>query len=678
MKNRHIVFPLPLALTLVIGLAFSSTSRAAEPDLLSLSLEDILNVQITSVSRKSQRLTDSAAAAFVLTNEDIRRSGATSIPEALRMVPGLDVARLGSNRWAVSSRGFNGRFANKLLVQVDGRSIYSKLFSGVFWEAEDLMLEDVERIEVIRGPGAALWGSNAVNGVINIITRKAKATQGSLLTAHAGSVERGGASVRHGGQVDEDTYYRVWGKTFVSGPSVDADGRRTNDVGHSTRGGFRLDKDTGSGGSFSLIGNAYDFSSGEQLLQPNPLAAPYVTPVDLEQKNTGVNLLGRREWNLADGSQAQLQAYIDHSSLRANAVINESRTTVDLDFQYRLPISSRQDLIWGLGYRWAEDSIDTNWVLLNTSPKEQTTQLASAFVHDEITLQPDRWKLMLGAKLEHNSYTGAEIQPNARITWTPSPHDTLWAAVSRGVRTPSRAERDSTVDYFVIPPFTSQNPGPLPVLSRVYSNRDLVSEKLLAYEVGYRTQLSSRLSVDTALFYNRYKDLRSAASLGTSFAFFPAYLVSESMTDNQMTAKTYGAEISADWHALDWWRLQAAYTYLNIKADRNGDAANDVPAATLEGSNPEYQLSLRSSMNIGRNQQFDVWLRHVSKLPAIDIPAYTTVDLRYAWRVRKGLELSLVGQNLFDPHHPEFVSDNMPTRNVEIPRGVYAKAVWQF
>lgn len=663
--------PLQMAVALAAGLSFSPLSSGGEPDLLSLSLEDLLNVQITSVSRKAQRLTDSAAAAFVLTNEDIRRSGATSVPEALRMVPGLDVARLGSNRWAVSSRGFNGRFANKLLVLVDGRSIYSKLFSGVFWEAEDVMLEDIDRIEVIRGPGAALWGANAVNGVINIITRKARATQGSLIAAHAGSEERGGVVVRHGGQVDDDAYYRVWAKTSLQDQSVDAAGQKANDLSHATRAGFRLDKDTGNGGNVSLIGNAYDVSVGETLRQPN-LLPPYVTPVEFEQKNTGVNLLGRREWTLADGSQAQLQAYVDHAALRAYSVVNEKHTTVDVDFQHHFQIDAGQDLIWGLGYRWAEDSIDTDWVLLDISPRAQTSHLVSAFVHDEITLVPGQWKLMLGSKLEHNSYTGLEAQPNVRLSWTPTATDTLWAAMSRGVRTPSRGERDSRIDQSVIPP------GVLPVLVRILPNQNLGSEKLLAYELGYRAQPSPRLSLDVAAFYNRYKDLRGVTGQGVSFAFFPAYLVSQAMTDNTITADTHGLEVSADWHVKDWWRLQASYTYLHMSASRNSDPANNAVAESLEGSNPQNQLSLRSSMNLSGNQQFDVWVRHVSRLPAIDIPAYAAVDVRYAWRARKGLELSLVGQNLFDSRHPEFVSDNMPTRNVEIQRGVYAKAVWQF
>jgi len=672
------VIPLNLIFTMALGLSYAPLSRANQPEVFNLSLEDVLNVEITSVSRKSQRLADSAAAVSVLSNEDIQRSGATSVPEALRMVPGLDVARLGSNRWAVSSRGFNGRFANKLLVLVDGRSIYSKLFSGVFWEAEDVMLEDIDRIEVIRGPGAALWGANAVNGVINIITKKAKATQGTLLAAHAGSEERGGLVARHGGQSDADTYYRVWGKVSRTDASVDNAGQRTNDDGRSARAGFRMDKETGGGSHFSMVGNVYDFDAGETLLEPS-LLAPYVNPVDLKQKNSGANLLGRHEWSLADGSQAHLQAYIDHAVLRANSVVNEKHTTVDVDFQHRAQVGSRQDVVWGLGYRWAEDSIDTDWVLLKIDPTSQSSQLFSAFVHDEITLAPERWKLMLGSKLEHNSYTGFEIQPNARLLWTPTPVDTLWASVSRAVRTPSRGERYAQVNQGVIPPFSARNPTPVPIWLQIVPNPNLDSEKLLAYEVGYRTQVTPFLSFDTTAFYNHYQDLRSVSSLASIMGFTPGmHLVNTVVTDNNLVATTQGLEFAADWHMANWWRLQGAYTYFEMKAERNGDVANDAQAQLFEGSNPRNQWSLRSAMNLGANRQFDIWVRHVSNLPAIAVPAYTAVDMRYAWKVRKDLELSLVGQNLFDSRHAEFVSDHMTTRNVELQRGAYVKAKWQF
>lgn len=651
---------------------------AAEQELFNLPLEDLLNVQVISVSRKSQRVADSAAAVYVLSGEDIQRSGATSVPEALRMVPGLDVARLGSDRWAVSARGFNGRFANKLLVLVDGRSVYSKLFSGVFWEAEDLMLEDIDRIEVIRGPGAALWGANAVNGVVNIITKKAQATQGSLLAVSVGNEERGSVVARYGARSDADTYYRVWAKATRNDASVDNAGQPTFDDGRSVRAGFRLDKEMGGGARFSLIGNAYDTESGDTLLEPS-LAAPYVNPVNFRQKNTGANLLGRHEWVLDDGSQAQLQAYVDHSSLLAFSVVNEKHTTVDVDFQHRRQIGSRQDVVWGVGYRWIEDGIDTNWVLLNVTPKSQTSQLVSAFVHDEITLEPERWKLMLGTKLEHNSYTGFEIQPNVRLLWTPTAVDTLWAAVSRAVRTPSRGERDAQVNPLVLAPLSASNPSPLPLWQQILPNSNLDSEKLLAYEIGYRTQLSSFLFFDATAFHNRYTELRSVSSVGTVVDFFPTpHLLNQVVTGNVLSATTEGVELAADWYAADWWRLQGSYTHFEMKADRSGDAANDAQARLFEGSDPRHQVSLRSSMDIDANRKFDVWIRHVSSLPAIAIPAYTAVDMRYAWKPRKDLELSVVGQNLFDSRHAEFVSDNMPTRNVEVQRGAYVKVKWQF
>ncbi|MGB0129616.1 MAG: TonB-dependent receptor plug domain-containing protein, partial [Rhodocyclaceae bacterium] len=340
-------------------LCAAALPAAADAPLADLSLEDLLSIEVTSVSRKAQRLTDAAAAAFVVTSEDIQRSGATTIPEALRMVPGIEVARLGSGRWAVSARGFNGRFANKLLVLMDGRSIYSPLFSGVFWEAEDTLLEDIERIEVIRGPGAAMWGANAVNGVINIITKKARDTQGGLITARAGVQETGGLSARYGGAAGDGGHFRLWGKTFAHDESsAPGGGSDANDRWKASRAGFRLDKNLAAGSNLTLIGNVYDGKSNDTLLFPT-LFAPYQLPTAVAQKNRGANLLGRFDWTLENGSQATLQSYADVTELDILPLAKERRTTFDVDFQHRLQAGTRHDLVWGLGYRWSSDDVST-------------------------------------------------------------------------------------------------------------------------------------------------------------------------------------------------------------------------------------------------------------------------------------------------------------------------------
>lgn len=664
-----------IAVTLALGL---HPALATEAQLADLSLEELLTIEITTVSRKAQKLTDTAAAAYVITAEELQRSGVTSVPEALRMVPGIEVARLNAGRWAVSARGFNGRFANKLLVLMDGRSIYSPLFSGVFWEAEDVMLEDVDRIEVIRGPGAAMWGANAVNGVINIITKRATATQGGLATAQLGTEDKGGAALRYGGRSGDDAYYRVWAKGLSRDDSRLSSGQAANDYWQGGHAGLRLDKATGSDGDFTVIGNAYKTKSGDDWLVPS-LSAPYFVSSPLEQRNSGANLLGRYQWDLANDSQASLQAYVDYSELVVGDLTSERRTTFDIDFQHRLHLGSTHDLMWGGGYRYSRDHIGGDGTYFTVRPDRDTMQLFSAFLHDEITLSPDRWKLMLGAKLEHNSMTGFEVQPNVRLLWTPTPTDTVWGAVSRGVRTPSRGERDAEVNLQVIapnPPFS-----PLPVLVKAVPNPAFGSEKLTAYELGYRTQITPRVSLDAAAFYNHYMDLRSGTTMGNQVAFDPLvgpYVINQGLTTNSLDANSHGLEVALDWHPATWWRLQGAYTYLRLNGKRNGDVRNDQSAVFFEGSVPRNQFSLRSSWTVTPKHLLDLWVKHVDALPANGIPAYTAVDARYAWKVSKALEISLVGQNLFDPHHPEFVSDFLATRSVEIDRGYFVKARMEF
>jgi iron complex outermembrane recepter protein len=672
-----------LRIALAASLCTAALPATADAPLADLSLEDLLGIEVTSVSRKAQRLTDAPAAAFVVTNEDIQRSGATSIPEALRMVPGVEVARLGAGRWAVSARGFNGRFANKLLVLMDGRSVYSPLFSGVFWEAEDTLLEDIERIEVIRGPGAAMWGANAVNGVINIITKKARDTQGGLVAARAGIQETASLSARYGGSAGDGGFFRVWGKTFEHDESSAPGGRSdANDHWKASRTGFRLDKNLAAGSNLTLIGNAYDGKSNDTMMFPS-LYAPYQLPTPVAQKNRGTNLLGRLDWTLESGSQATLQSYVDVTELDILPLAKERRTTLDVDFQHRLQAGTRHDVIWGLGYRWSSDDLSTGNMAASTgtsyltfAPKSRDQSLISAFLQDEITLVPETWKLMLGAKLEHNSLTGFEPQPSIRLLWTPTSKDSVWAAASRAVRTPSRAERDVQINYAVIPPSPQ---SPLPILTPIQPNPDLDSERLTAFELGYRAQLTPKLSVDAAAYYNDYDKLRSAVTLGQGIVMgLPPYLTATSQTSNALKARTHGFELAVDWHPAEWWRLQSAYTYQSLKARRNGDMANDDSAAMVEGLSPRHSFSLRSSFNLTPNQQLDIWARRVGALGYFNIPAYTAVDLRYAWKMSKNLELSLVGQNLFDPRHAEFASDFLSAQSAEIVRGGYVQLKWRF
>jgi iron complex outermembrane receptor protein len=663
---------------LLLALPVMRAQAADALEVTQLTIEDLLKMEVTSVSRKSQRLTDTAAAAFVITADDIRRSGATSSPEALRMVPGLDVAKVGGDHWAVSARGFNGRFATKLLVLIDGRSVYSPLFSGVFWEAEDVMLEDLERIEVIRGPGAALWGANAVNGVINIITKKANATQGTLVGVQAGNVERGVGAARYGAALDERTTYRIWAKGTSLADSQDSAGAGGFDASRAERAGFRLDRDGAEGAHLSVIGNLSHNTTGEVLYTASVLP-PYALPDPVRQNNNGANLLGRYDWALANGSQATLQTYLDQSNVD-EVVLGEHRTTVDIDFQNRVVFGSGHDVIWGANYRRSTADTHGNDAVLTIPPNRNTFQLFSAFVHDEIELVPERWRLIAGSKFEHNSYTNWEVQPNLRLLWTPTPTDTWWAAASKAARTPSLAERETTVKLDVTAPNSATNPGPLPVLDQIQPNSNLGSEKVTAFELGYRTQLGTGLSLDATTFHNQYTGLRNGTSIGGTMAFAGQvpYIAYITQTTNGMQASSHGAELALDWHPTDWWRLQGAYTWFRMNGELTGDRANDDAVALNSGTAPHQQVSLRSSMNIGSVYQLDAWLRHVSALSYSGVPAYTELDLRCAWRVARGVELSLVGQNLLQARHAEFVSDLLPSKRLDVSRGGYVRLRWQF
>lgn len=659
------------------AIALPAPALAETRDAVDLSLEELLNTEVMTASRKAQRLNDVAAAVFVISREDIERSGATSIPEALRMAPGLQVARLANNRWAVSARGFNGRFANKLLVLMDGRSIYSPLFSGVVWEAEDTLLEDIERIEVIRGPGAAMWGSNAVNGVINIITRKARDTQGNLLVAGTGTEERAFGAFRHGGQAG-DGHYRVWGKAFTREESTTGTGQRGNDDWTAGRVGFRGDWPLASGDRLMVSGQAYSGPTGDRWNAADPASPTGFATMNMQQIGNGAHLLARREWIKADGSEAAFQTYVEHSETGISNAFHEVRSTLDVDFQQRTRVTQQHDIIWGLGYRYSHDRINSQGVFLFL-PQSRDFSLFSAFVHDEITLLPDSLRLILGARLEHNSFTGFEPQPNIRMTWTPTPHQALWGAVSRAVRIPSRIELDARADLSATP----ANP-PVPAVLTRYVPRDdrtLLAEKVTAAELGYRHQWNSKLSLDVTAFYNDYDNLRST-SVGSLLAT-PPYLTLVVVPNNNLTARTHGIELSLDYHADSWWRLQPAYSYLWITSKTpSSDPVEQASATAFEGRSPRHQLSLRSSMTLSGQRQLDLWLRHVSTLKYADragrtIPAYTTLDLRYAWKPTKGLELSLVGQNLLDRRHPEFVPD-FPSELLQIERSLYFKAKWQF
>lgn len=626
-----------------------------------LSLEDLLGIEVTSVAKKRERLSDAAAAIFVITNEDIRRSGATSIPEALRMVPGLQVARIDSNKWAVTSRGFNGRFANKLLVLIDGRTMYTPLYSGVFWTMQDTLLEDVERIEVIRGPGATLWGANAVNGVINIITKQAMDTLGGLVAAGIGTEERGFANVRYGSNLGDNAYFRVFAKYFDRDNGLEASGQNGGDDSHVLRGGFRIDWQPSDRDSLTFQGDIYKGDAGQRLTVASS-APPYTAQTFDEGTEIGVgNVLTRWTRVFSNSSDMALQLYFERAE-REDSLVGILLDTWDLDFQHKFALGARQEIVWGLGYRFVHHDMD-NTFNMSFRPPTRDDHLFSAFLQDDIMLVKEKLCLTLGSKLEHNDYTGFENQPNVRLQWTPHERHSVWAALSRAVRTPSRADHDIQINQ--------PHPDNLPVIVSLYGSRDFKSEDLLAYELGYRFQPMDRLSADIAAFYNDYDNLRTIEPDPNPF-------VPAATAGNKMEGEAYGVELAANWLALDWWRFQAAYTYLQIQLHLDPDS-RDTVSERAEGESPHHQLFLRSSMDLSRDLELDLWVRYVDSLPDLGVRSYVSLDARLGWRPRQDLELSIVGQNLVDSHHSEFGPDAfVKTSPTEVERSVYGKITWSF
>ena len=660
----------------------ASPAAARAQDITALSLEELMKIEVVTASRKAQAVSDTPAAAFVITAEDIRRSGATTIPDLLRMVPGVQVAQIAAGRWAVTVRGFNGRFANALLVQLDGRTLYSPLFSGVMWEAQDVPLEIIDRIEVIRGPGAAMWGANAMNGVINIITKNARRTQGAELDAAAGSWDRAIGGARYGGALDDSTYWRVYGYARNRDGAFDSNGDSSSDSWRTRRAGFRVDAAPGSRDRLTVSGDASDADARDEWNNPS-LQPPYVSPAFVTQQHHGGNLLARWERTLDGGGETALQGFIDRTHFQVDPFIVEERTTYDIDFQHRVRVAAVHDLVWGLGYSDSRDDISTMDIasggLFSITPAQRSFTLASLFLHDDITLLPERLRLMVGARVERNNFSGVARQPSARLLWTPASGHTLWGALSHAVRTPSRSELDATTNLEVIPPTDPSNPTGLPILVQAAPSGNARNERVYAQEIGYRVLLDPRASLDVTAFRNRY-DHRSSAVLGTPTPIFAPtpYVLQPALSDWTGTALTRGVEASLDWHPLASWRLQTSYTRLLIDIPEASTLTGQGDRQLAIGTSPRHQVSLRSQFDASSRWQIDVWVRHVGQLDYGSIPAYTALDLRIGWHPRQDFQLALVGQNLLERRHSEFFTDLLNTPLRETPRMGYVKAQWQF
>jgi iron complex outermembrane receptor protein len=669
-------------------LAPGHPARAQAVDAIpDMSLEDLINTEVISASRKSQNLQEVAAAVFVITQEDIARSGARSLPDVLAMAPGIEVAHIGNNRWAVSARGGNGRFANKLQVLKDGRSIYSPLFSGVFWEAEDTVLNDIERIEIIRGPNAAMWGSNAVNGTINIITRRARDTQGAVAVAEAGTEDKRNLSLRFGMPIGDAGHMRVYAKTVDRRAGYGADGSRATDQGDSGMAGFRADWLLSSGNRLSLNGELYRDRNGDTYRFPDPTRPPsYIAPLDSTMTLDGGHLQGRYESMRDDGSEIVFQSYLASRVLEAQSILREERKTLDIDFQYRFAPLGSHDLIVGANYRNSSDTTTSPpGSYVSFTRESRDFQLASVFVNDEIVIIPDRFRVTFGARMEHNNFSGNDMQPTARFLWTPDDRQTLWGALSHATRTPSRAEGDASIPLQVVAP-NPRMPIPTLIAYRNTGSTNQASEKMDAMELGYRHRFSHSLSIDATTFIHRYRDGLTVAPGMPGAAPNPAYLplfvplygLQPVATVNGIVSRVHGLELAVFAQMTPTWRLQPSYTWMRETASGLGDAFSNASAQGNADRMPSHQFSLRSQHNIGQVHQLDFWLKVKSRNVDMSIPGRANLDVRYAWKASRALELSLVGQNLLHRRTLDYVSDALPSVPVETGRGAYLRVEYRF
>lgn len=650
-------------------IALPCGANNAPPDQLSelkrMSFEELMNVEITSVSRTEEVLHDAAAAVSVITRETIRRSGATTIPDSLRLVPGIHVGEQTSSSWAVSSRGFSNVNSEKLLVLSDTRSIYTPLVSGVGWDVQDYLLDDVERIEVIRGPGAALWGSNAVNGVINITTRSARDTHGMYAEAAAGTFDRALLGVRYGGETAGGVNYRVFGK-YLERDETSHSSPTEDDAWNLAHIGFRTDWDGGSRDSFTVQGDAYSGEQGQLVPAITVIGRPGPTgPLNVDV--SGGNLLARWRRSYDQSSDMQLRAYYDYTN-RDDPSFEDTLHTFDIDLQRRFTAFARHEIIWGAAYRFTANRNEPGliWAL---DPQDSDDQLFSGFIQDQIAFT-DSLRVTLGTKLEHNDFSGFEVQPSVRVAWLLRDNHTLWAAISRAVRVPTRFERDVSVD--------ASDPAGNPVI-RLVGNDDFESEELIAYEAGYRWRPLEVLSLDLALFYNDYQEL-AAVELGTIFMDpVTGQTVIPVESQNFMNGRTYGAELQVEWQPLEYWRLTANYSHVDMDLTPLGMDLNR--NETVEGSTPRNLAGLRSFLSLGGRFEIDAQLRYQSRirtqpltLEGEGVDSYTELDVRVGWQASDHWTISLVGQNLLHDEHPEF--GPLEARG-NLERAAYLKAEWR-
>ncbi|MFA7242314.1 MAG: TonB-dependent receptor [Sulfuricellaceae bacterium] len=649
----------------------ANVSADDSASLTDYSLEQLmdLSVAVTSAARKPQKLEDAAAAIYVITQEDIRRSGMTSLPELLRMAPGMQVAHIDGSTWAISSRGFNAKNSDNLLVMLDGRVLHTPTFTGVYWDAQDVVLEDIERIEVIRGPGGALWGANAVSGVINIITKSASATQGGLVSGGGGNFERQG-TVRYGGKINETGNFRIYARNIAQDNFRLASGADAHDQRDLRSAGFRADWGLAGGNSLTVQGDTYA-SDSDHTGSAISLSPPSSTPIGYTIDQKGGNLLTRWKRALSTTSEWTAQFYYDYYE-RRYLNVDERRDTYDLDFQHRFLWGDAHDIVWGAGYRQTGDRMD-NTIVVAFDPARRDDRVAGAFFQDEIALNRDKdLHLIVGSKFEHNDYTGFEHQPNVRLRWKLDEQRTVWTALSRAVHTPSRTDADGLVTTTLLPAT-----GGIANVMQLQGNPAVQSEHVRAFEAGYRIHPSTRAQMDVSAFYNAHRNLMTIEPADPYLvAGAQPYRIMPRIFYNKASATTYGLEWSGNWQPSDKWQFKAAYTWLQMNIRRDADSL-DTSIESEVGRSPQNQFQLHVFHSPSAHVDLSGALYYVDSLPSLNVPAYVRLDARIGWRIRRDLELSLTGRNLLDSRQPEFVNTSGP-RTSEVSRSLFGAATWRF
>ena len=648
----------------------------APSNLKNLSIEELSQIEVTSPTKEPTPAFRSPVAIYVITGQDIRRSGVTTIPDALRLAPGVEVARIDANKWSVGIRGFGTRLSRSVLVLIDGRTVYTPLFAGTYWEVQDTLLEDIDRIEVIRGPGGTIWGPNAVNGVINIITKSSKDTQGTFAQVGGGNEEQGFFDARYGGGNNNGLTYRAYGKGFTRGPEHHFDHDNFDDW-RGLQGGFRMDWGSPDD-QYTISGDAYKQEDGERVAI-STYVPPFTGTTDGNANLSGGNVLFRWARTFSPGDDVQIEAYYDRTN-RYEPNLAENRDTFDIDLLARTKIGNRQELLYGLEGRVSDGHFHEITSGLVFSPFNQDDYLVSGFVEDDITLLPDKLLLTLGTKALGTNYVNATFEPSARLLWTPNARQTFWAAVTHAVRTPSDAEED-----FYLSSLIGAGPAGLPYFARFSANPNFAPEKLNGYEAGYRQLLGKNFYLDVASFYNHYHDLFSEDVIGqpfleTSLPFSvpvqagPHYLLPAQFR-NDLVGYTKGIEVAPEWRPMSFWRLRGSYSFLHMNlANSQPSLIAQAPSAVV-GASPRHESSIESSFDLPKNLELDLMYRYVSALPAVSAPGYSTGDARIGWRFGEHYEFAVVGENLFQPYHVEYGAD--PGGPVAIVRSVYASLSWR-